>query len=114
MTQRQCECPSWLDDDACREWRLLQNSGSVRHKDPETIAAYCFTLALWSKMREIVNRLPDEGPSGWTARDGQQRPHPALAIEAGLAADLIALTEALDLEPSGREAPRPSRVLILD
>jgi phage terminase small subunit len=82
--------------------------------DPTTVAAYCFTLALWSKMRAIVDQLSQAGPSSWTTRDGQQRPHPALAVEASLASDLLALTEALDLEPCGREAPRPSRVLFLD
>lgn len=114
MKRRQCACPTWLDEDACREWRRLQTSGSVRNKDAETVAAYCFTLALWSRMRSIVDRLPNEGPSSWTTRDGQLRPHPALAVEARLAADLLAMTEALDLEPTGREAPTPSRVLILD
>lgn len=114
MPRRQCDCPSWLDKDACDQWRILQNIEAVRHKDPDTIAAYCFTLALWSKMRSIVDRLPEEGPSSWTTRGGQERPHPVLAVEAALAADLLALTDALDLEPSGREAPTPSRVMILD
>ena len=114
MMPRQDDCPTWLDGDACREWRRLHNAGSVCDMDPVTVAAYCFTLALWSKMRAIVDQLPEEGPSSWTTRDGQQRPHPALAVEASLAADLLALSEALDLEPTGREAPRPSRVLVLD
>lgn len=114
MKRRPCACPSWLDEDACREWRRLQTSGLVRDKATETVAAYCFTLALWSRMRTIVDRLANEGASSWTTRDGQSRPHPALAVEASLAADLLALSEALDLEPTGREAPTPSRVLILD
>jgi P27 family predicted phage terminase small subunit len=114
MTRQHCECPSWLDDAACREWRRLQRSDSVTHKDPDTIAAYCFTLALWKKIRSVVDQLPEEGSSSWTTVEGQQRPHPALAIEAALAADLLALTEALDLEPTGREAPKPSRVIFLD
>jgi P27 family predicted phage terminase small subunit len=114
MARRQCSCPSWLDDDACDEWRRLQRSGKVAHKDPETTAAYCFTLSLWRRMRAVVESLPVEGPSSWTTRDGQERPHPALAVEAQLAADLLALTEALDLEPVGRTAPKPSRVLFLD
>ena len=86
----------------------------MRHKDPETIAAYCFTLSLWEKIRAVVERLPEEGSSSWTTVDGQQRPHPALALEANLAADLLDLTADLDLEPTGREAPRPSRVIFLD
>ena len=114
MTRRDCNCPSWLDDDACREWRRLTESGSVRHKDPETVAAYCFTLTMWEKMRALVDRLPEEGPARWTTGDGQERPHPALAVEAVLAADVLELADALDLEPTGREAPRPSRVLIID
>jgi P27 family predicted phage terminase small subunit len=111
---RECNCPRWLDEDACREWRRLARSGEVRHKDPETVAAYCFTLSLWTKMRSIIDHLSDEGPSGWTTIEGQERPHPALAVEASLAADLLELTDALGLEPTGREAPKPSRVLFLD
>lgn len=114
MMPRQSECPAWLDGDACREWRRLHNEGSVCDADPTTVAAYCFTLSLWLKMRTVVSQLEDAGPSSWTTSDGQQRPHPALAVEASLAADMLALTEALDLEPTGREAPRPSRVLFLD
>jgi hypothetical protein len=37
-----------------------------------------------------------------------------LAVEAQLAADLLELSDSLDLEPTGRGAPRPSQVLILD
>jgi P27 family predicted phage terminase small subunit len=114
MKPRQYQCPAWLDREACREWRRLLSEGSVCDIDPTTVAAYCFTLTLWSNMRTIVDQLPDSGSSSWTTRDGQQRPHPALAVEASLAADLLALTEALDLEPTGREAPRPSRVFFLD
>ncbi len=114
MTHRQRDCPGWLDEDACREWRRLGASGLVTGKDPETIAAYCFTLALWRNMRATLDRLADQGSSTWTTRDGHERPHPTLALEAILAADLLELTDALDLEPDGRHAPRPSRVLILD
>jgi len=114
MTSRPCDCPSWLDEEACHEWRRLHDSGLVKHKDPDTIATYCFVLTLWNKMRSILDRLPDEGPASWMDREGTERSHPALAVEAGLAADLLDLSEALDLELSGRETPKPSRVLILD
>ncbi len=114
MTHRRHDCPSWLDDDACREWRLLQSAGNVTGKNPETLAAYCFTLDLWAKVRATLDRLPDQRRSTWTTRDGRRRPHPVLAVEARLAADLLELSEALDLKPTGREGPRPSRVLILD
>jgi P27 family predicted phage terminase small subunit len=114
MTPRPCNCPSWLDEDACREWRRLERSGAARNKDPETLAAYCFTLSLWNRMRSVLDRLPDEGPASWINREGQDRSHPALAVEARLSADLLELTQALDLEPFGREAPKPSRVLFLD
>jgi len=114
MTHRQRECPGWLDEDGRREWRRLDASGLVNDSDPETIAAYCFTLTLWRKMRTTVDQLRDQGSSSWTTRDGHEQPHPALAIEAQLAADLLMITDALDLEPNGRQAPRPSRVLIVD
>jgi hypothetical protein len=61
MTHRQRDCPGWLDEDACREWRHLGASGLVTGKDPETIAAYCFTLALWRNMRATLDRLEDQG-----------------------------------------------------
>lgn len=114
MSRRSCDCPSWLDDEACREWRRLHDSGRVTDKDPATLAAYCFALTQWRRMRSILDRLPDEAPSSWMTRDGQERSHPALAVEARLAADLLELCHALDLESSGREAPKPSRVLYLD
>lgn len=114
MPHQQSECPGWLDDDACREWRRLEASGTVSGAEPETIAAYCFALTLWRKMRVTLEELRDPGSWSWTSRDGREYPHPALAIEAQLAADLLELTDALDLEPNGRQAPRPSRVLILD
>jgi len=114
MAHRRCDCPSWLDEEACHEWRHLDDAGSVRRKDPETVAAYCFTLVLWTKVQSIVGQLPDKGSSSWTTRDGHRRPHPVVALEARLASDLLALTEALGLDPIGREARRPTRVLVLD
>jgi phage terminase small subunit len=62
----------------------------------------------------VVDRLEAEGATGWFDHEGQERPHPALAVEARLASELLALSEALGLEPRGREAARPSRVLFLD
>lgn len=114
MTRRRCECPAWLDADACDEWRRLEVAGVLRRADPATAAAYCFTQSLWIRMRALVDRLENEGSTSWITRDGQQRPHPALAVETRLAAELRELSEALDLEPAGREAPKPSRVIFLD
>ena len=114
MTSRPRDCPSWLEEDACREWHRLHDSGLVERKDPDTVATYCFVLTLWNRMRSILDRLPAEGPASWKTREGTERSHPALAVEARLAADLLELSEALDLELSGREAPKPSRVLFLD
>jgi phage terminase small subunit len=114
MTRPNTECPGWLDDDACREWRSLEASGLVQLKEPGTVAAYCFTLALWRKMCNVLDRLGETGSSGWMTRGGQERSHPAVGLEARLAADLLELSEALDLEPIGREAPKPSRVIFVD
>lgn len=114
MTHRQRECPNWLDGDARSEWRRLADSNAVPDKDPETIAAYCFTVSLWTRIRFVLDRFPDQGPPSWSTRDGRERSHPILALEARLAADLLELSDALDLESSGREAPKPSRVLYLD
>jgi phage terminase small subunit len=114
MTRRPCDCPSWLDEGACREWRRLHASGEIQDKDPATVAAYCFTLSSWERVKATIDRIRDEGPRSWTTIDGQERPHPALALEAQLAADLLLLTQALDLDTVGREAPKPSRVLFID
>jgi len=88
--------------------------GILNLKESGTIAAYCFTLALWNRMRAIIDKLREEGSSSWLTRDGQERSHPAFGVEARLAADLLELSEALDLEPAGRPAPKPSRVVFLD
>lgn len=114
MARQNLKCPTWLDEDGRREWSNLEASGVLRRKDPETAAVYCFTIALWTRMRSVLERLPDEGTSCWTTRSGQEKSHPALEIEARLAGDLLDLSEALDLEPKGREAPHPSRVIFLD
>lgn len=114
MKRLQRECPSWLDDDACREWRRLMDSRVVRDKDPETVAAYCFTVSLWTRVRSTLECFPVQGPPTWLTHDGRERSHPILELEARLAADLLELSDALDVEPLGREAPKPSRVLYLD
>jgi P27 family predicted phage terminase small subunit len=114
MVRQDRQCPAWLDGAARDEWHRITASGSARHTDPATLAAYCYTSALWAATRDLIDRLEEEGAISWLNREGQERAHPALAIEARLAADLLELTEALDLEPTGREAPKPSRVLFLD
>lgn len=114
MTARNRTAPSWLDDEARRRWLRLERSGAARGRDPETVAAYCFTVSLWDRTRALVDRLPAGERTTWTDREGQPRRHPALALEAVLAAELLELERALGLEPTGREALTPSRVLILD
>jgi len=114
MTRPTHDCPSWFDDDTEREWRRLESMGILDLKDAGTVAAYCFTLTLWNRLRTIIEILREDGSSSWLTRDGRERSHPALAIEPRLAADLLELSEALDLEPNGRPAPKPSRVIFLD
>lgn len=114
MTRPHRDCPTWLDDDAQREWRRLEAAGILNLKEPGTVAAYCFTLALWNRVQTVVGRLAEEGSSSWLTRDGRERSHPALGIEARLAAELLELSEALDLEPTGRQAPKPTRVMFFD
>jgi P27 family predicted phage terminase small subunit len=114
MTARHRQAPSWLDDDARRRWRRLEREGAARDGDPATVAAYCFTAALRDRTRALIDRLAAGEETTWTDLEGQPRPHPALAIEAVLAAELLELERALGLEPTGREALRPSRVLVLD
>jgi P27 family predicted phage terminase small subunit len=114
MTRPKRDCPSWFDDDARRVWRRLETTGVLDLKDPGAVAAYCFTLALWKRMRGVIDHLREEGSSSWLTRDGRERSHPALGVEARLAADLLELSEALDLEPSGRPAAKPSRVIFVD
>lgn len=114
MSRRPNDCPDWLDDDARDEWRRLQGSGATIGQDPDTVAAYCFTLSLWKRVRSVVDCLAEGGSSDWMPPDGSQRPHPARFAEAVLAAELLELSTALGLEPIGREALKPSRVLVLD
>lgn len=114
MTRRQRDCPSWLDDDARREWQRLMEAEILRHKDPETVAAYCFTLSMWTRVRSTLDRFPDEGPPNRMTCDGRERSHPILTLEVQLAADLLELSDALEIESPGREAPKPSRVMFLD
>jgi P27 family predicted phage terminase small subunit len=114
MQARALPCPEWFDDGARLEWRRLANDGVVDRGDPATVAAYCYTASLWAAVRRVVDRLDAEGATGWFDHEGQERPHPAIAVEARLASDLLALSEALGLEPRGRESARPTRVLFLD
>lgn len=107
-------CPDWLDGSARREWQRLHAVGIVARNDPATVAAYCWSYSLWVATRSLIARLHETGSTDWTTHEGQDRPHPAYAIEARLAADLLELSQALNIDPVGREAAKPSRVLFLD
>jgi P27 family predicted phage terminase small subunit len=114
MMDRDPECPDWLDDAAHREWHRLDHAGLTHRHDQDTVAAYCWVSSQWTAVRRIVDRLEEEGSTSWFDHEGQERPHPALAVEARLAADLLKLSEALGVERRGREADTPTRVLFLD
>lgn len=110
MTESRLECPEWLDDAARREWRRLLRTADVESRDPEIIAAFCYTSALRRRVLEVIGT--DRRKEGGPARSG--RAHPLAGLEAALAAELASLAETLDIAPVEYRTQRPTRILILD
>jgi len=106
--------PGWLDEDARAEWHELAADRSFPKSQLPPLAAYCFTLAMWRRARAVLEAVEHEGTASWVSADGDQHPHPVFAVEARLATELNELCEALDLQPRGRPARKPTRILFLD
>ncbi|MFH1485105.1 MAG: phage terminase small subunit P27 family [Chloroflexota bacterium] len=95
-------CPSWLRDEAKREWRRvapeLGRLGLLTELDRSLLASYCQTLARWRQCEEI---LAVHGRTYWAA-SGQLRRRPEIGIAQADQAALRQLAAELGLTPSAR------------
>ena len=114
MTERQLECPDWLDESARAEWHQLVSRGVGDLSHPPTVAAYCFAQSWRRRLQEIVDDLGTHEQTTWRSADGKDRLHPAIALKAQLSQILEELSHALGFEPQGRETGRPTRIIFLD
>ena len=74
-------CPSWLDDEAKREWERMSNRldslGLLTEVDGSAFAGYCQSYSRWKQAEEFVTKhgFVIKTPSGYL----QQIPHVAIA-----------------------------------
>jgi len=74
-------CPSWLDDEAKKEWarmsKRLDSLGMLTEVDGSAFAGYCQSYARWKQAEEFVTKhgFVIKTPSGYL----QQIPHVAIA-----------------------------------
>ena len=106
--------PSWLDQDAEVEWHRLVQTGVPENTDPITLAAYCSSLALWRRVCALTRVFEEHDALSWSDHDGRTRQHPAVAINARLATELVEMAEAIGLEEIELEGHRPTLILVLD
>jgi len=79
--KRAPKCPSWLDDEAKKEWKRLAKSledmGVLTNVDRAAFAGYCEAYARWKESEEFISKhgLIFKTPSGYF----QQVPHVSIA-----------------------------------
>jgi len=100
--KRAPKCPSWLDDEAKKEWRRLAKSlesiGVLTEVDRAAFAGYCEAYARWKESEEFISKhgLIFKTPSGYF----QQVPH--VSISQTYLKLLLKFSVEFGLTPSSR------------
>lgn len=96
------KCPSWLEDDAKKEWRrlgrVLADMGMLTEMDMTAFAGYCQAYARWKGAEEFISQHGDmvRTPNGYL----QQVPQVSIA-QTNLKI-MLKFCEQFGLTPSAR------------
>lgn len=102
MGSKHTDPPADLDDEARRLFRRLAGDLRVQGDGAESdLLLLADALRMRARLAQVRAQLADDGPTV-TGSKGQPRPHPLLAVEAGLARDLRASFAQLRLSPDKR------------
>ena len=108
-TKSKPRCPSYLNDEAKREWRRLvgplYDAGLLTAIDQNALAVYCDTVALWIEATRQVNKT---GLVGKT-KNGNLIQNPYLNIANRAKRDALRFMQEFGLTPSSR-----ARIIVTD
>lgn len=102
MAKNLYKCPTWLDEEAKREWKRivgeLEQNGELKFIDLKSLEGYCQSYSRWKQCENILQTegLTFTTPNGYV----QQRPEVAIANKA--LAEMRAWTKELGLTPASR------------
>ncbi len=102
-------CPSWLGDEAKREWRRvakhLHQAGILKYVDRTVMAAYCDAAG---RFEQLAGLLADE-PFTYKTENDYHYPNPKVKQLESAKAEMLRFMRELGLTPSAR-----SRIVVRD
>lgn len=102
MTKKTISCPTWLDDEAKKEWKrvykILSGEGiEFTPKDSKTLETYCRNYSKWKQCELVLQQgLTFTTPNGYV----QQRPEESISNKAQ--EKLLQCAKELGLTPAAR------------
>lgn len=102
MARNTISCPTWLDDEAKKEWKrvykILSNEGvEFAPKDSKTLETYCRNYSKWKQCELILqDGLTFQTPNGYL----QQRPEESISNKAQ--EKMLQCAKELGLTPAAR------------
>lgn len=102
MTKNLYKCPSWIDEEAKKEWKRIikefEENDDLKTFDLKALEGYCQSYSRWKQCENVLQTagLTFTTPNGYV----QQRPEVAISNKA--LAEMRAWTKELGLTPAAR------------